>query len=389
MPGPLKITVAETAQERREFIEFQWQVYRGDPYWVPPLLSEREEFLDPQRHPFHQHARVRYFIARRDGRPVGTIAGIINDNHNQHWHEQVGFFGLFEVLDDREAAEALLQAAEDFVRSAGMTAIRGPFNFSTNEECGLLVDGWNGPPVIMMTYNPRYYQSFIEGAGYAKAMDLLAYTTDLTRYKPDGTGINPKLLRVAQKTKERHAITVRPIDWSHFEEEILRVKQVYNAAWSKNWGFIPLTEAEMEQLARSLKPIVDPKTIFFAEKEGKPIAFMVPFPNVSQALIRAYPRPGTPEWWTTVKLLYWWKVRGVVTEIRGAIGGVIEEYRGQGVDAVVFLETLLAGVRQGYKRLEISWVLETNTPMRQTAAIFDGEVYRTYRIYEKPLVHQP
>lgn len=389
MPGPLKITVAETAQERREFIEFQWQVYRGDPYWVPPLLSEREEFLDPQRHPFHQHARVRYFIARRDGRPVGTIAGIINDNHNQHWHEQVGFFGLFEVLDDREAAEALLQAAEDFVRSAGMTAIRGPFNFSTNEECGLLVDGWNGPPVIMMTYNPRYYQSFIEGAGYTKAMDLLAYTTDLTRYKPDGTGINPKLLRVAQKTKERHAITVRPIDWSHFEEEILRVKQVYNAAWSKNWGFIPLTEAEMEQLARSLKPIVDPKTIFFAEKEGKPIAFMVPFPNISQALIRAYPRPGTPEWWTTVKLLYWWKVRRVVTEIRGAIGGVIEEYRGQGVDAVVFLETLLAGVRQGYKRLEISWVLETNTPMRQTAAIFDGEVYRTYRIYEKPLVRQP
>lgn len=389
MPGPLKITVAETAQERREFIEFQWQVYRDDPDWVPPLLSEREEFLDPQRHPFHQHARVRYFIARRDGKPVGTIAGILNDNHNQHWNEQVGFFGLFEVLDDREAAEALLQAAEDFVRSAGMTTIRGPFNFSTNEECGLLVDGWNGPPVIMMTYNPRYYQPFIEGAGYTKAMDLLAYTTDLTRYKPDGTGINPKLLRVAQKTKERHSITVRPIDWAHFDEEIQRVKQVYNAAWSKNWGFVPLTEAEMEHLARGLKSIVDPKTIFFAEKEGKPIAFMVPFPNISQALIRAYPKPGTPEWITMIKLLYWWKVRGVVTEIRAAIGGVIEEYRGQGVDAVVFLETLLAGVRQGYKRLEISWVLESNTPMRQTAAIFDGEVYRTYRIYEKSLVRQP
>lgn len=384
--GTLTITPAETKAERTEFIHFQWKVYQNDPYWVPPLLSEREAFMDPVNgHPFHRHAKVRYFIARRDGQPVGRIAAFINYRHNEFWNEHIGFFGHFEVLEDPEAAAALLAAAEDFVRNEGMTAIRGPMNFSTNEECGLLVDGWNGPPVIMMTYNPRYYVEYIESAGYQKAMDLLAYLTDMTRYQADGTGINPKLLRVAAKVKERYNITVRPIDMRHFDEEAQRIKKVYNSAWAKNWGFVPLTDEEMDHLAHELKQTIDPKTVFIAEKEGEPIAFMLPFPDLCQPLIKAYPRPGEPELWTTVKLLYWWKVRKSVTTIRGAVGGIIEEYRGRGVDAVLFLETLLAGIRQGYKSLEVSWVLETNTPMRQTAANVDGEVYRTYRIYEKGL----
>jgi len=381
----LEITVAETPKERREYLTFQWEVYRGDPYWVPPLLSEREAFLDRAVHPFHKHAEVRYFIARRDGKPVGTITGIINHAHNAFWEDKVGFFGLFECFNDPEAAHALLTAAEDFVRSHGMTAIRGPFNFSTNEECGLLVDGWNGTPVVMMTYNPRYYVDLIEGAGYTKAMDLIAYTTDLTRYGLDDSGINPKLLRVAEKVRDRLDVTVRNVNWKDLEHEIPKILTVYNKAWSRNWGFVPLTEEEIEHLIKALLPMADKRTTFIAEKGDEPIGFMLPIPDLNQALHKAYARPGKPEWITMAQFLYWWKVRKVVTGIRAMVGGVIHEYHGRGVDAVLFLETLRAGIRAGYKSMEISWVLETNLPMRQTAAIFDGQPYRTYRIYEKAL----
>jgi hypothetical protein len=343
-------------------------------------------FFDPVNgHPFHQHADVRYFMAWRDGQPVGRIAAFINHRHNAYWDEQIGFFGHFEVLEDEEAAEALLTRAEAFVRDEGMTAIRGPMNFSTNEEIALLVDGWNGPPTVMMSYNPRYYADFIAGADYKKAMDVLAFTTDLTQYEADGTGVNPKLLRVAQKVKERYDITVRPVDMRRFDEEAELIKEVYHNAWAKNWGFVPLTEAELDNMAHEIRQFMDPKVTFIAEKGERPIGFLLPFPDLCQPLLRAYPRPDVPEWWTTLKLLYWWKLRGSITTIRAALGGIVEEYRGRGVDAVLFLETLLAGIRQGYERLEMSWVLETNEPMRQTAAIFDGELYRRYRIYEKPV----
>ncbi len=386
MTGKLTLTPVTTPAEREEFIRFQWEIYRNDPDWVPPLLSERREFMDPARHPFHEHAEVQSYIARRDGRPVGRISAIINHRHNEHWNERVGFFGLYEVVEgEHEASKALLAAAEDYVRDAGMTAIRGPMNFSTNEEIGLLVEGWNGPPVVMMTYNPRYYVEYIEAAGYAKAMDVFAYLADLRNLREDGTGMNPRLLRVAQKVQERYNFTVRPINMRNFDEEKQRVKQVYNAAWAKNWGFVPLTVHEMDHLGEAIKTMIDPKTVFFAEKDGEPIAFMIPFLDLCQPLLKAYPRPGVPEWWTLLKLGYWWKVRKNVTRLRAAVGGIIEEYRGRGVDAVLFMETLKAGIRGGYEEFEISWVLENNIPMRQTAENFGGEQYRTYRIYEKSL----
>ncbi len=385
MSVKLTITPAETAAERKIFAHFPWKVYCDDPYWVPPFPSEREAFLDPERHPFHRHAEVRYFVARRGDAVVGTVAGIVNHNHNRHWDDRVGFFGLFEVLDDREAAEALLEAAETFVRGAGMEAIRGPMNFSTNEECGLLVEGWNGPPVVLLTYNPRYYVDFIAGAGYVKAQDLYAYHNDLTRYRTDGSDINPKVLRVAEKVNHRLDITVRPIDMRRFDEEANLFKEIYNAAWAKNWGFIPYTGEEMEHEIKALRPILDPGVIFFAEKAGKTVGAMLPLPDINQALHHAYPRPGTPDWWTTAKMLYWWKVRRRVTTIRAFAGGVVADYRGRGVDAVLFLEAMRAGLKRGYKQMEISWVLESNTPMRRTAEVFGGEIYRTYRVYEKGL----
>jgi GNAT superfamily N-acetyltransferase len=382
--GKLTVQPVQTPQERLAFIHFQWEVYKDDPYWVPPLISERVEFLDKERHPFHRHSEVDLFMARRDGKPVGTIAAILNNRHNEFQGEQVGFFGLFEVLSDREAAGALLETACNWAKERGLTAIRGPANFSTNEELGLLVDGWDGPPVVMMTYNPRYYVDFIESAGFHKAMDLVAYIMDLTPWWPHGENLPPKLLRVAKKVEQRGDFAVRKMDMRHFDEEVARFKRIYNSAWEKNWGFVPLTDAEIDHMAAGLKQIIDPDVIWFAEKDGEPIGAMLPLPDLNQALIHAYPRPGVPEWWTMVKLLWHWKVRRRVDTVRGFAGGVLEPYRGRGVEAVLFIKMAEAALRR-YRRAEISWVLENNIMMRRTAEMLGATVYRTYRIYEKEL----
>ncbi|MDF1513969.1 MAG: N-acetyltransferase, partial [Anaerolineae bacterium] len=340
MADRLVILPIDSASERMDLIKFQWEVYKGDPYWVPPIISDKAYLLDPAGHPFHQHAKVQYFLAKRGDKIVGTIAGIVNHNHNSFWDEKTGFFGFYEVLRDREASNELLRAAEAFVRDHGMDTIRGPVNFSTNEECGLLVDGWNGPPVIMMTYNPRYYVDYIEGEGYGKAQDLLAYLTDLTTIEKDNAGISPKVFRVANKISQRMDLTFRFIDMHNFDEEAEAFKKIYNNAWAKNWGFVPLTDAELDYEAKSLKTILDPRVTTFAIKDGKAIGAGIPLPDLNQPLLKAYPRPGVPEWWTMVKLLYYWKVRKTVTTLRGFAGGVIEEFRGRGFDAVLAVETL-------------------------------------------------
>ena len=380
----LNVEPVRTAQERLAFIHFQWEVYKDDPFWVPPLISERVEFLDRERNPFFWHSEVELFMARRDGRPVGTIAAILNNRHNEFQEEQVGFFGLFEVLEDPEAADALLETACNWVRERGMTAIRGPASFSTNEEVGLLVDGWDGPPVIMMPYNPRYYVDFIENAGFNKAMDLLAYMVDLTTFGPHGENLPAKLRRVSKKVQARGGFTVRRINMRDFEAEVARFKRIYNAAWAKNWGFVPLTDPEIDHIAAGLKQLADPDIVVFAEKDGETIGAMLPMPDVSQALIRAYPRPGVPEWWTMAKLLWHWKVRRCVDTMRGWAGGVLAEHRGRGVEGVLMIAMAEAALPR-YKRAEISWILENNMMMRRAAEMLGAEVYRTYRVYEKAL----
>lgn len=373
-----------TLEEKREFAHFAWEVYRDDPNWVPPLISERMHFLDQDHHPFFGHADAEFFVARRNGKVVGTIAAVINHRHNEVHGEQVGFFGFFEVLQDREAAEVLLETACNWVRDQGMTAIRGPENLSQNEEAGLLVDGWNGPPVIMMTYNPRYYVDFIEGAGFYKAMDLVAYMVDIYKYGPRGENIPPKLLRVAEKIQKRGGFTVRQVNMRHFDEEVQRVKKIYHAAWEKNWGFVPMTEVEVEHLAANLKTMVDPKIIWIAEQDGETIGMLLNLPDLNQPLLKAYPRPGVPEWWTMLKFAWHWKVRRSVTTLRGFAGGILEDRRGLGVMAVLMVKAARAALPQ-YRHCELSWILENNTPTRQMCELLGGYVYRTYRIYEKML----
>jgi len=383
MPAKVSIETAQTSQERMAFIRFPWQVYEGDPYWVPPLVSERVEFLDPKRHPFYEHADVTLFLARRGGEVVGTVAALVNHRHNEYTGEKAGFFGLFEAIDDREVAQALLGTACDWVRDQGMSVIRGPANFSTNEEVGLLVDGWNGPPVIMMTYNPPYYVDLVEGAGFVKAVDLPAYLADLEPFYRDG--LPERSLRISEKVKERRGITARPMDMRRFDEEVVHVKRIYNSAWSKNWGFVPLTDAEIEHIAVQLRQILDPDLCCMIEKEGEPIGFALILPDLNRPLLKAYPHPDTPEWWTMAKLLWHWKIRGQVRTARAYAGGIIEAHRGLGADAVMAMEVAKALVRNGYQYCEISWVLESNLMMRRMAEAYGGEIYRIYRMYERSL----
>lgn len=365
-------------------IEFPWEVYRGDPYWVPPLLSERITFLDPSKNPFFQHGRLQLYLARRGDRIVGTIGAFTNDLYNQFHETNAGWFGFFEVLDDAEAAAALLKAAEGWARAAGHRSLLGPAQFSTNDEVGLLVDGFGDRPRILMTYNPRRYAGYVEAAGFAKAMDLWAYSTNLTKFDLIG-GLPPKLERVLNKVRARDRFHVRKLDMRHFDEEVERVKSVYNKSWARNWGFVPMTDPEFDRLGEQMKGILDPDLVTIVEQDGEIVGFGLTLPDLNEPLHLAYPRPGTPEAWTFLKLLWNWKVRRKVSWMRVFALGVLPEFRGQGVDALMYMATVKAGLRKGYGNVEMSWILENNDMMNRAIRLFGGEVYKTYRVYEKAI----
>jgi GNAT superfamily N-acetyltransferase len=378
------ITSAQTDREVLEFIHFPWQVYRNDRYWVPPLISERRSFLDRSKNPFFRHGRGEYFLARRDGQLVGTIGAFTNDRYNEFQGVNTGFYGFFEVFDDPEAAQALLATAEAWARQAGHKSILGPAQFSTNDEVGLLIDGYDDAPRILMTYNPPRYRSYLEAAGYEKAMDLLAYQVPLARFG-GGATFPAKLVRVTEKVRQRGKFHIRRLNMKEFDREVDRIKKVYNASWERNWGFVPMTDAEFEHMGQQLKSLVDPELVVIVEADGETVGFGLTLPDLSEPLRLAYPRPGSPEALTMLKLLWHWKVRRQVRWIRVFALGVLPKYRGQGVDALMYLETARSAIQRGYEKAEMSWILENNMMMNRGIRFMGGEVYKTYRMYQKRL----
>jgi len=389
MAARIDIQECATPADRLKFIQFWWVPYRGNPYWVPPLVKEREEFLDPEHSVFHHHADVALFIARRDGEAVGTIAAIINHRHNEFHEENIGFFGFFECIQDYTVAEALLTTACDWCKARGVTAIRGPANLSSNEEYGLLVDGFDDAPRVLMVYNPPYYKDYIEKFGFEKAMDLYAYQWDvkaITGGQVDG--MPPKLIRVVEKTRKRYGYSIRKVDVKHFNEEVARLKHVYNSAWERNWGFVPMTDAEFDHLATGFEQFVDPDYIYVAEKDDQVIGFSIALPDMNQPLRLAYPSPSPDPLsvnWATAKLLWHWKIRPKITWVRLAVMGVLEEWRAHGIAAQFYYETAKAAMLKGIKYGELSWILENNLMMNRDIQSMGGEVYKTYRIYQKSL----
>ena len=378
----VEIRSMKTASEREAFIHFAWKVYEDNPYWVPPPIGERKHFLDSKKNPFFEHSKAEYFMAFRGDESVGTIAAFTNSAYNEFQGVNVGFFGFFEVLEDREAAHALLQAAEEWARNAGHDAIMGPAQFSTNDEAFLLIDGFNDPPRALMTYNPPYYQDFIESAGYPKAMDVWAYSVGIPEFIQN---MPEKLKRVVEKVRQKGNFHIRPIRMKEFDLEVERLKLVYNKSWERNWGFVPMTDTEINQFAASLKPIMDPDLVLMVEVDGEVVGFSLSIPDLNQPLLLAYPRPGLPEPLMMLKLLWHWKIRKRVEWLRVVALGVLPEYRARGVDAMMYLETAKRAAPKGYRWAEMSWILENNEMMNRSIQMLGGEVYKTYRMYEKKL----
>jgi GNAT superfamily N-acetyltransferase len=361
-----------------EFVEFPFQLYRGDPSWVPPLIEERRDFLDPKKNPFFEHARFQLFLARRGGDLVGTIGAVVDDNHNEYHHERMAAFGFFESIDNQEVADALLGAAEAWGRAQGMAIMRGPMNFSTNHEVGLLIDGFDDPPMVMLTHNPRYYAQLIGARGYSKVMDLFAYIGDIDDRLQNGP---PKLFRVADIAAKKAGIRIRKVNMRHFKEEVRRAKEIYAQAWTNNWGFVPLTDREGDYLAASLKPVIDPDLVLIAEtSDGTPVGVSITLPDLHQALKLS----GGGHMFPFGLAKFLWN-RRKIDQVRLWGMGVVEHYRNRGIDAVFYVETARAAAAKGYKRIEGSWILETNTMMNRIIERLGGQRYKTYRIYEKPL----
>jgi GNAT superfamily N-acetyltransferase len=379
MSSPVIIEQVESKRGLTEFVKFPFALYRNDPNWVPPLIEERLAVFDPKKNPLFEHARCQVFLARRDGKLVGTISAMVNDRHNEVHNELMGSFGFFETIDDPEVAAALLLAAEGWVKVQGMIIMRGPLNLSMNDEVGTLIDGFDEPPMVMMTYNPRYYPGLIAASGYGKAMDLFAWVFDDMK---EGLANAPeKLERVARKVMQKQGLHIRKVDMKNFDRDVALVKQVYNAAWQRNWGFTPMTDHEINHLAAGLKPVIDPNLVFIAETaEGKPVGVALSLPDLHQALKRS----GGGHYFPFGLLKFMWHRRHI-NQARLLIMGMVEEYRGWGTDSVFYLETAREAVKRGYTRMEGSWILESNTMMNQIIERLGGRRYKTYRVYEKPL----
>lgn len=374
MRSGLSVDIRPLPPDRLDsFIKFEWDVYRNDPVWVPHLLMERKEFLSPKKNPFFEHADVGFFMAYRGGQPVGRIAAIVNRLHNEFHEDTTGFFGLFECLNDPEAARSLLKTAADFVRERHMTTLQGPFSFSTNDECGLLIDNFGQPPQIMMTYNPSYYVQLMEENGFSKVKDLLAFRMDVPEAIPE------RLQRGVELIMKRNEFTVRTLNMKRFDEELERIKKIYNAAWEKNWGFVPMTDAEFDFLAKQLKQIVDPDLLFIAEHKGEPVGFSLCLPNINEVLGRI--RDGRLLPFGLFKLL-WYMRPGKIRSLRVLTLGIVKEHRNSGIDVVFYHKCFENGMRKGYLWGEMSWILEDNTAMNRALERMGAIAYKRYRIYQ-------
>ncbi len=357
-----------------EFIRFPWKVYAGDPNWVPPLLSEMK-FILSIGNPFFRHAEAAYFLARQNGEIVGRIAAIIDRNHIAIHGEQAGFFGYFECLPDPAIAEELLNSASTWLKERGMEIMRGPMNPSTNDECGFLLEGFDSPPMIMMTYTQPHYLEYMERCGLAKAKDLYAYIIVV-----DDVAVAERLERISRGVHKRiPGLTVRPADMKHFGRELAIVKDIYNSAWSKNWGFVPMTDEEIDSMAKRLKPLIVPELLILAEVEGKPAAFFMVVPDYNQVLHKLNGRL-LP--FGIFKFL-WYSRR--ITDIRGITLGTKEEFRRKGIEGLLYLESFRAAKHRGYRRAEMSWILEDNILMQKGCELMGGKLYKKYRIYEKKI----
>jgi hypothetical protein len=359
-----------TARDMTRFIRLPWKIYRHDPNWVPPLISEYRAFLDRRTNPFFDHAEVKFLLASDTaGRICGRIAAIVNRRHVELHGEKVGFFGLFECENDRQVAAALFGAAADFLRSRGMTIMRGPENMSVNDDIGLLVEGFDSPPAIMMPFNRPYYPELVESCGFRKTMDLYAYYVD------DQQPIPERLARGIELCQRRYKFQVRSVDLSRFGEEINEVYRVYTQAWEENWGAVAMTRKEFDYLAAQFKGAIDPDLFLVATVGGEVAGFSLALPDFNQVLIRLNGRIFP---FGIMKVLWY---RRKIDMIRVVTMGILQKFRHRGIDNSFYYETWKRALAKGMRRCEMSWILEDNVAMNNTLHNLGLRIYKRYRLY--------
>jgi GNAT superfamily N-acetyltransferase len=369
----LEVRPVASRRELNTFIKLPWRLYRNEPNWVPPLVYDRKRFLDRSRNPFFKHAEVELFLAWRGETPVGRISAQIDRNFNEFQGHDWGMFGFFECADDPDAAAALLAAADSWLRARGRDRMVGPMDFTTNDECGILIDGYDLLPTILTNWHHPYYPGLIEGAGLTKAMDLYMWSLDVA----DRGSVHPAIWRIAADVERKYGITVRNMRKKDMEAEIGRFLKVYNAAWERNWGFVPLTEEEVRHYAKDLKQILDENWAFIAEKDGEPVGAALTLPDYNQVFKHMNGRLLPIGW---AKFLWY---RRKIDRVRVFALGVKPEYQHTGVGAKLYEMHWDAGERTQQGRGETGWTLESNTPMNRAMERMGGKIVRTYRIYER------
>ncbi len=366
----------ERRADRNRFIDVPYRLHADEPHWRAPLRLSQASILNAAKNPFFQQARVAAWLALQDGQPAGRIAAMVNTAHNDFHEDKVGFFGFFECVNDRELAEALFNKAAEWLRQNGMETMRGPANPSTNGECGMLIDPFDKPPMLMTPYNPPYYPQLMDALGFEKAQDLY-----MLLISHEGGGMDERIFRIADRLEKRMSMKIRPINLKNVRSELAAFKELYQRSWERNWGFVPLSGAELDYIAGDLKTVVHPSSSLFAEADGRLVGASVCLYDMNEILAdnrsgRLFPRG-------------LWRVLTAKKRVKGLrifLLGVAPEYRNRGLDAVLYAQIFRnAGVQDGMTHGEMGWILESNENMVQAGLKMGGKIYKTYRIYDRPL----
>lgn len=366
----------KSRKELLQFIKLPFELYREDPFFSPLPVFEQKKLFSPSKNPFFRDAEVRLFILTEGGAAIGRVASIINRRHLERHAERAGFFGFYESVNEAGAAGLLLGRAEEELKRAGLSVMRGPMDFSTNEQCGFLLEGFDTPPMLMTPHNPPFYNTLMESAGMRKSKDLLGYIYEV------GDSLPPKVSRAASAARKR-GIRARGLDAKRLHSELSIFREVYNDAWQDNWGFIPLTEEELRDMAARLKSILIGELAVIAQTgEGEPVGFMGLVPDFNQVLRKLGGKMINP-----CGLIKAVRHAGKTDALRLMLLGVKSKWRGKGVEALMFEEGFkgIKGFGQRFRRIEFSWILEDNLPMTRICEMIGGKLYKRYRIYEKTL----
>ena len=371
----IEVRPVKSKKELKEFIMLPFRLYKNDPNWVAPLISDQKKFFNPSKNGYYDHSQVELFLAWEGAKVIGRMSAQTNTQHNIEHQDKVGFFGFFECEDNQQAADALFARALEWNKSMGMDTLRGPMNFSVNEECGLLVDGFNSPPYIMMTHHLPYYEKLLLNAGFHKAKDLYAFIFEVGP-------LPEKIERTAQYVMKRNSCTVRTLskDKKQLRRDILTVFEIYRKAWQYNWGAVPMTEGELDHLVKTLLPLVEPDLVLIAEVKGEPAGFSLSMPNYNEVLKVMNGRINP------ITMLKAYLKSKHITTARTLTMGVIKEYQNRGIDLVMHYYSFKNGFPKGYKQSEISWVLEDNVMMIREAELFNARIHKTYRLFDKEIV---